>query len=123
MSTERMTFKAITSILILLCSTAIGIAQEQKLTGAEIEALLPNIKAKGENFTQVFTQKGLTTYTYDGRPSEGRWMVQDNQYCSTWPPNNAIECYDVLVDKTQKSITWIGAGNSASKATYKILEN
>ena len=118
-----MIFRTIINLAFLAASTTIGFAQERTLTGEEINNLLPTIKVSGENYIQTFTQKGLTTYIYDGRPSEGRWMVQDNQYCSTWPPNNAIECYDVLVDETQKSITWIGARNSVSKATYKILEN
>ncbi len=118
-----MTFRIIINSVVLVVSTTISFAQERTLTGEEISNLLPTIKVKGESYTQTFTPKGLTTYIYDGRPSEGRWMIQDNQYCSTWPPNNAIECYDVLVDETQKSITWIGARNSVSKATYKILEN
>ncbi len=109
------------SVLISTCTFAL--AEERQLTGEEILKLLPSIKAKGSNYTQTFTKNGLTTYVYDGRPSEGRWMVQSNQYCSTWPPNNIIECYDVLADTDQKTITWIGPKNSISKATYITLEN
>lgn len=118
-----MTFRTLISLAFLIISTAATSAEESTLTGEEISNLLPTIKATGENYTQTFTKKGLTTYIYDGRPSEGRWMVQDNQYCSTWPPNNVIECYDVRADTDKMTITWIGPRNSISKATYKILEN
>ncbi len=118
-----MRIKEIITTGILLSSVSTCFADEQKLTGAEIEALLPTIKASGPSYTQTFSKKGLTTYVFDGRPSEGRWSVQSDQYCSTWPPNDIVECYDVLVDKTQQTITWIGARNAISKGTYKFLKN
>ena len=118
-----MTFRIFFSFILLISSTIISIADERKLTGKEVSDLLPKIIANGQNYSQTFTKNGLTTYVYDGRPSEGRWMVQGDQYCSTWPPNNIVECYDVTADTEQQTITWIGPKNSISKATYKILEN
>lgn len=116
-----MTFRILICFATLLAFTTISFAQERKLSGEEISNLLPKIKTKGPNYTQTFTDKGLTSYRYDGRPSEGRWMVQDDQYCSTWPPNNIIECYDVIADTEKMTITWIGSRNDISKATFSLL--
>ncbi len=100
-----MIFRSLLGILVVISTSALSLAEERQLTGEAISNLLPDIKAKGSNYSQTLTQNGLTTYVYDGRPSEGRWMVQGNQYCSTWPPNNIVECYDVLADTDQKTIT------------------
>ena len=44
--------------------------------------------------TQVFRSDGTTTYTEHGRPSEGTWYVEEQQFCSFWPPSYT-GCYEV----------------------------
>lgn len=107
--------------IMFLVSATITLAGERKMNGAELKQFLPSIKASGDSSSQTFSEKGLTTYVFDGRASEGRWMIQSDQYCSSWPPNDVIECYDVLVDESRQTINWIGPRNSVTQNTYKIL--
>lgn len=109
------------SALLLLCSTCLTLAEERKLKGAELKEFLPAIKASGQGSSQTFSEKGLTTYIFDGRPSEGRWMVQSDQYCSSWPPNDVIECYDVFIDEDKQTIKWVGPRNAVTLNTYKNI--
>jgi len=42
----------------------------------------------GDGATQVFTADGHTTYTDQGRPTQGDWWVLgDGEFASFWPPD------------------------------------
>jgi hypothetical protein len=47
--------------------------------------------------TQTFDVNGDTTYVEaDGRPTQGKWYVdEDGRFCSFWPPTYRA-CYDLL---------------------------
>lgn len=85
-------------ILAMFFST-LALADERKLNGAEITALLPDIIAIGETTRQTFESSGLTHYDDGRRPTVGRWRVQGDSYCSTWPPGDGWRCYGVRVDE------------------------
>ncbi|MEM9140043.1 MAG: hypothetical protein AAGB15_09445 [Pseudomonadota bacterium] len=86
--------------MIALLAAAPALAEETALTGAEIEALLPTIVAHGteKETRQKFWPDGHTEYEERGQYSFGRWWVQADKYCSTWPPSEAVSCYTVLRD-------------------------
>lgn len=89
---------------------AIGPAKSKILNSEEIAALLPKIIAIGDQTSQIFSSSGATTYTDRGRASYGSWRVQDNKYCSQWPPAGGWSCYLVDYDVGSKTLIWIGAG-------------
>ncbi len=48
---------------------------------------------------QDFRKGGMTIYRASGeRPSEGRWRVNSDRFCSQWPPSRAWTCYAVIAD-------------------------
>ncbi len=100
-------------------------AEERALNGAQIRELLPRITVKGEATTQQFSASGETTYTDHGKKSAGRWSVEGDQYCSTWPPNDAKSCYGVSIeegppDGGPATIIWI---NAAGERAVNIIED
>jgi hypothetical protein len=100
-------------------------AEERVLTGPQIRELLPRITVKGEATTQHFSASGETTYTDHGKTSSGRWSVEGDQYCSTWPPNDAKSCYGVSIeegppDGGPATIIWI---NAAGERAVNIIED
>ena len=56
-------------------------------------ALIPRALTAGElvfseNATQVFEADGSTTYVENGRPTRGKWYVDDDDHFgSFWPPS------------------------------------
>ena len=97
---------AFTGLLML----ASGPVQAKLLTGEEIAELLPTIVAVGDQTSQIFSAAGATTYTDRGRASFGSWRVQDDKYCSQWPPAGGWSCYGVDFDAKTNTLIWIGAG-------------
>jgi hypothetical protein len=65
-------------------------------------SLIPRAVTAGEllyddGATQTFDVNGDTTYVEaDGRPTRGRWYVdEDGRFCSFWPPTYRA-CYGLL---------------------------
>ena len=64
-------------------------------------SLIPRAVAAGElvfddGATQTFEENGDTSYVgADGRPTQGKWYVdEDGRFCSFWPPTYRA-CYDL----------------------------
>jgi len=95
-----------------LCTLILGGNQafSKPLNSTEIAALLPTIVAIGDQTSQIFSSAGATTYTDRGRASFGSWRVQDDKYCSQWPPAGGWSCYAVDFDPEAKVLIWIGGG-------------
>jgi hypothetical protein len=102
--------------LAILAMTAPAAADERPLAGAEIAALLTGrtvvgVNGRGRATRQRFEASGLTVYVVDGEPpSHGRWKVEGDAYCSTWPPSETWTCYRVTgaPDATPVTVSWIG---------------
>ena len=93
--------------ILLVCSTlavstSSASAEEKKLTGPEITAVLTDkiLTAKTDT-TQIFQKSGVTFYSENGGQSQGFWKVEGDKYCSQWPPNQSWPCYDILQDGTK----------------------
>ncbi len=110
-----MTLARLSLPLILLAAPLS--AEERKLTGAEIDALLPTIVALGDVTRQTFSARGATTYMDRGRDSYGSWAARGDQYCSQWPPANGWACYDVFVEG--ETLIWVGDSGHRTITTMK----
>lgn len=108
-------FKATSFAMAALVLSALPtVAEEQKLSGTQIEDVLSGQVIKsdvsGTDWTQYFGRDGSTEYSAGSRPSHGRWKAEGDQYCSVWPPVTDWACYDVLRDTTgdgRTRIIWI----------------
>ena len=85
--------------VLLLTATGPALADGwQALDGAAIVAALTDQTVIYENgATQRFFASGRTRYTH-AEPSWGSWRVEDDQYCSLWPPAPEWDCYAVEGD-------------------------
>ena len=116
------------AVIILACYCVPAMAAEKELSGEEITDLLPTIIATGKNSRQTFTKIGATTYWDNGRKilgareTFGRWRVQNNLYCSQWPPSDAWACYRVVTDSSKKSLVWIGMSGNRTMNQFEHKE-
>ncbi len=84
----------------------------EKLTGAQISALLSNAQAVYDDGAwQSFAADGSTIYQSSGREERGTWRVNGDQYCSRWgggisPGAGAESCYDMT--RKGKKVRWNG---------------
>lgn len=65
---------------------------------------------------QWFGASGATQYVTD-RMAEGRWAARAGQYCSTWPPSDRWDCYDVQVNGDL--VRFIASDRSVSEGKYR----
>jgi hypothetical protein len=80
-----------------------GLEDDEVVDGGPVAAsLIPRAVTAGElrfydGATQTFDANGDTSYVgADGRPTQGRWYVdEDGRFCSFWPPTYRA-CYDML---------------------------
>ena len=85
--------------LLILFSGPATASETRTLTGDEIKSLLPTITAVTDTTRQTFAKNGDTLYTDPAQTTTGRWRVQRDFYCSTWPPSDAWRCYAVEFQK------------------------
>jgi hypothetical protein len=91
--------RTFSSLLIFSMLSADVVAAEAKMTGAEITAALSDKEFVADReITQLFQSTGLTLYSERGSHSQGKWKVENEKYCSVWPPSTFWACYDVLRD-------------------------
>jgi hypothetical protein len=87
-----------------------------RLTGDEIRmSLTGRVLSYGANW-QDFRSSGRTLY-HSGAESWGYWRVQDDQYCSQWPPSNLWACYDI--DQSGDMLRFVGLEGDKETGTYK----
>ena len=107
---------------VLLSSNA---AHSKLLTSDEIAALLPTIVAIGEQTRQIFSAAGPTTYTDRGRDTFGNWRVQDDQYCSQWPPSDLWACY--ALERSGEKLRFVGksiaSGVEATRSRTRLVQH
>ncbi len=85
--------------LALILQLSHVLAADRHLKDAEIAVLLSNQSlysgAHGQ-IEQIFQNNGQTFYLEGSGSSQGFWSVEQNQYCSTWPPNPTKACFKVV---------------------------
>lgn len=105
----------------LIFAAGIAVAEPVKLDGEAIRQALADKTVVGDQdgrkWRQVFHAGGSTTYREDGgRPSNGRWRVDGDRYCSVWPPSDFWACYDMAMDG--ETIIFIESGGTEWRATF-----
>ncbi len=77
-------------------------AAEMLLKHDEIVSVLSDTVLHASNngnpAEQIFQKSGVTFFSAGGNQSQGTWTVVGDQYCSAWPPNPALACYDIARD-------------------------
>lgn len=103
--------------LSMLVFPVAALASEASLRGEEIRETLNGntvVGVKdGQKWRQTFNSNGNTVYhAGSAQPSAGRWRVDGDRYCSTWPPQSRWTCYDMTgsLNTTPKTVTFIGGG-------------
>lgn len=89
----------------------------QALDGAQIRVALEGRHLDYANgATQDFRASGRTLYNA-GADSWGYWRVENDRYCSMWPPSDLWACYDLY--KAGDRLRFVGAGGEATDAVAR----
>jgi len=106
------------ALLALLIWPGSGIAAEgwTRLSGDEIRQALTGRTLQYDSAWQDFRASGKTLYNA-GADSWGNWQVQDDQYCSQWPPNDLWACY--AMERNGDALRFVGTGDDITEAYYK----
>jgi len=112
------------AVVFLVLASVLSVVQAEDwkaLQDEEIrEALIDReivYKSQG-NSSQSFSSGGETTFV-EGRPSLGYWRVDNNQYCSKWPPSSQWACYDVFLNSGGNTVRFRGTDGVNWDGTYK----
>jgi len=112
--------------LVAVWPAAFPLAQERKLSAAEIEdKLIGNTVQglwQGRPYLQFFDGSGNTFYQEEGRAASlGKWWVdaEDNTYCSSREGSRSA-CYEVH-DGGRGAIFWV-VPNSSKKFPATVLQ-
>lgn len=112
--------------LAALWPPAFPLAQERKLSAAEIkDALIGNTVQglwQGRSYLQFFDGSGNTFYSEEGRSASlGKWWVddEDDTYCSTREGGRSV-CYEVH-DGGRGAIFWV-VPHSSKKFPATVLQ-
>lgn len=95
------------------------------LTGAEITtALSSRVLAYQDGTTQNFFGDGRTLFeTASGEgQSWGRWRVDGDLYCSTWPPSESWACYGLEAEADGLDLRFVAADGRLSIGRYQDLQ-
>jgi hypothetical protein len=103
-------------IVLLICPlTASADETWTPMKGDEIRAALTGRTLQYQTAWQDFRASGKTLYTA-GADSWGNWRIEDDQYCSQWPPNDLWTCYKM--DRSGEKLRFVGPNNDMTEAVY-----
>jgi|GEM_PF-2974012 len=111
----RLLFAGIAATLLWMPDTAL--AEEEALDNEEIKSLLIGATIKGIHYgvetRQYFSESGLTLWIKEGdeKPSEARYKIEADQYCSSWTGlwnEEEWGCFDILHDNEQNIYYFTG---------------
>lgn len=108
---------ALVLALLALAMTRMALAEDwQRLDGPGIaEALAGRILIYEGGQVQSFLADGTTRYDDE----VGKWRVQGDQYCSTWPPRESWTCY--ALEQSGPQLRFIGEVGNATVGVYNDL--
>ena len=104
-----------TLALLVLMPCAVWAQEWQPMSGAQITAALTDQSLIYEGAAQQFYASGRTLYNA-GQDSWGYWAVQDDQYCSQWPPGDQWDCFDMAA--ADGMVRFIGEDGSITDGTF-----
>ena len=106
------------TVVALLCGPAIA-EEWTSLDGAAIAAALSGrelVYAGGAK--QSFRTDGGTTYSAGAGYSDGKWRVEEDAYCSNWPPSGSWSCYGLEQDPASGRLRFVGASGDLTVGAY-----
>jgi hypothetical protein len=110
-----------TAALVLMLTGAHALAAETTLKQAEIAGVLTDSilysKDNTQEIEQIFQKSGVTFYSMGSSQSQGNWKIENDQYCSVWPPNQTWACYDLVRDGDK--VTFIAKSGKRTEMTLK----
>ena len=86
------------------------------MTGDDMRAALIGRMLSYGNSWQAFRASGRTLYS-TGADSWGYWRVQNDAYCSQWPPSDLWACYNM--DRQGDTLRFVGESDDVTEATYR----
>ena len=86
------------------------------MSGEEITQALTGRTLAYPDTTQDFRASGRTLYIHKGRESWGYWRVENDRYCSQWPPNDLWACY--AMDRQGDRLRFVGERDDITEADY-----
>ena len=105
---------ALAALLILAVPAAAGDGWTP-LTGDEIRTALTDRKLQYAKAWQEFRASGRTLYNA-GEDSWGYWRVEDDKYCSMWPPSDLWACY--AMERKGDTLRFVGERDDITDAVY-----
>lgn len=115
-------FITITLATIALSAWSQVVASEWKqLVNDEITAAITEkevVYLDQGNSSQTFYKNGETGFV-EGRPSLGNWRVENDQYCSQWPPSPVWACYDVFLNPDETIVRFRGTDGVNWDGTFQ----
>lgn len=105
---------------LIVGNVGLAVAEEWvRLNGPGIEAALTaRVLAYPDGTMQDFHAGGRTLA---GR-AEGRWRVDGDLYCSTWPPSESWACYEVEREARGLDIRFTGEDGAVTVGRYNDLQ-
>lgn len=80
-------------------------------------ALTGHLLAYADGATQTFGTHGDTLYV-SGRQQSGNWRIEDDRYCSVWPPSDRWACYGLERSADGKALRFISEDGSITEGRY-----
>lgn len=109
----------------LALSSSLAVAGDEKLTGADVLALLGGNTAigdwRGTPYKQFFAEGGSTSYVEEGAPpSPGRWKSdpETGNYCSWWE-RGGWSCYGI--EREGDGYVWVVPGGDGYRGPFKVV--
>lgn len=104
------------ALILSLLGSPLAAEEWMPMTGEEIRIALTGRTLVYPDTTQDFRESGRTLYVHKGRESWGYWRVEDDQYCSQWPPNDLWACY--AMDRRGDTLRFVGERDDITEAIY-----
>ncbi|WP_299703168.1 hypothetical protein [uncultured Tateyamaria sp.] len=104
------------ALILTLMGSPAAAEDWEVMTGEQIRDALTGRTLAYPDTTQDFRMSGRTLYIYKGRESWGYWRIEDDQYCSQWPPNDMWACY--TMDRKNDMLRFVGQGGDITEASY-----
>lgn len=109
------------SLCLALLLSGPALAEDWRaLSSEEIRhALAARVLQYEDGASQDFFADGRTLYRAGAGESWGKWWVEADRYCSTWPPSEAPSCFGVAAQGLD--IRFIGASGDVTVGRYSDL--
>ncbi len=103
---------------VFLAAAPVAAEEWRPLTGGEIRDALTGRTVDYDAASQDFRSTGRTLYNA-GADSWGMWRVENDRYCSQWPPNSRWDCYDVDLSADGGAVRFRGLGDDVSIGRFR----